>query len=179
MRSGISRLIALVILPALLMVLGEGPCLANNPPLKAPADATARTLDGKVVGLADYKGKLVFLIVWKTDCNACLFEIPFLNKLQQEYGGQDFSVIGLSMDRNKDILVKKVIELRGITYPVWLGHGQPIARYFGTEFSPTLFVIGPGGDVLGYLYGSFPTYDVAKTVLKEARALASGQEASQ
>jgi peroxiredoxin len=179
MRSSISRLIALVAFPALLMVLSEGRCFADGSPLKAPPDATARTLDGKVVGLADYKGKLVFLIVWKTDCNACLFEIPFLNKLQREYGGQDFSVIGLSMDRNKDPLVKKVIELRGIAYPVWLGHGQPIARYFGTEIFPTLFVIGPGGDVLGYLYGAFPTYDVAKAVLMEARALADGQEASQ
>lgn len=164
-------MIAPVILPVLLVLVTGGVSFAEGPPPKVPENAVAKTLDGKAVSLADYRGKLVFLTVWRTDCKACLFEIPFLNRLQQEFSGEDFSVIGLSMDRDKESFVKKVIDSREIIYPVWLGYDQPISAYFATEIFPTLFVIGPGGEVLGYMFGAFPTYDNAQAVLKEARAL--------
>ena len=173
--STINRWIALLILSTLLVVSAQGSSLAEDK-ARVPDDATARTLDGKSVSLADYRGKLVFLIVWKTDCKACLLEIPFLNRLQREHDDEGFSVIGLSMDRNKDAFVQKVIEVRGIGYPVWLGYGQPISAYFRTDMFPTLFVVGPEGEVLGYMVGAFPAYDYALAVLKEARGLVERQK---
>jgi hypothetical protein len=99
-----------------------------------------------------------------------LFEIPILNRLQKEFSGDDFTVLGLSIDRGKDEFVKKVIEVRGINYPVWMGYNQPLSKYTATEYLPTLFAIGPGGEVLGYLVGAFPSYEHAVAVLKESRA---------
>jgi len=171
----INRWIALLTLSALLVVYAQGRSLAEDK-ARVPDGATARTLDGKSVSLADYRGRLVFLIVWKTDCKACLLEIPFLNRLQREHDDEGFSVIGLSMDRNKDAFVQKVIEARGIGYPVWLGYGQPISAYFRADMFPTLFVVGPEGEVLGYVVGAFPAYDYALAVLKEARGLVERQK---
>jgi len=95
----INRWIALLILSALLVVSAQGSSLAEDK-ARVPDGATARTLDGKSVSLADYRGKLVFLIVWKTDCKACLFEIPFLNRLQREHEDEGFSVIGFFSHRS-------------------------------------------------------------------------------
>lgn len=144
-----------------------------------PNEATAKTLDGKVVSLADHKGKLVFLVVWKTDCPACLIEIPILNKLQEEYSSEDFTIIGLSMDRGKDDFVKKVVEVRKIDYPVWLGYNEPISRYLSTPLLPTLFVIGPEGEVLGYLIGPFRSYEHAVANVKHARSFLKEKEGSE
>ena len=48
--------------------------------IKAP-DFKLRTVQGKLVNLSDYKGKVVLLNFWGTWCGPCLQEIPDFNKL--------------------------------------------------------------------------------------------------
>lgn len=136
-----------------------------------PADATAKSLDGKTVSVSDYKGKLVFLSMWKTDCFPCLLEIPILNQLQKEYASDDFTVIGVSLDRGKDPLVHRIVEKAGITYPVWFAYGQPIAKYVDFSVTPFLIVIGPDGRVLGHFLGKIPTYRDAVGFVDQAREM--------
>lgn len=144
---------------------------AAGEPVKIPADATAKNLEGKVVSLADYKGKLLFVSIWKTDCIPCLLEIPILNRLQREYASDDFSVIGISVDRGKDRFVGNLVDKAKINYPVWLAYGEPILKYVEPPVTPFLLVIGPQGEVLGYVPGKIPTYDDAVAVMKQARSL--------
>ena len=153
------------------ILLGKGRiALAENTP-KIPDTATAVTLDGKTVSLADHRGKLVLLIAWRTDCVACLYELPILNRLQKEYSDEDFTIIGLSMDRGKDEYVAKFVKKKKMAFPVWLGYGQPIVKYTFTEILPTLFAIGPGGEILGYHLGAFRSYEEAVAIMKQSRAL--------
>jgi thiol-disulfide isomerase/thioredoxin len=163
-------LLAPLILALLILGTSDIPAFAEEA-FKIPYDATAVTLDGETVSLEAVKGKLVFLTIWRTDCKACIFEIPFLNRLQQEYSDKDFSVIGLSLDKGKDDLVRKAVEVHDINYPVWLGYGQPLSKYVQTQVLPTLFVIGPEGEVLGYMIGAFNSYEHAVSALNESRNL--------
>lgn len=178
MKDICSRLFASLVIAVVICGSSGARVLAQELP-KIPYDATAVTLDGETVSLKDYKGKLVFLTVWRTDCRACMLEIPFLNKLQQEYAGEDFTIVGLSMDRENDDLVRKVIEVRDIAYPIWLGYDQPLSRYTQTPYFPTLFAIGPEGRVLGYLFGAFQSYEEAEKALKQARGLIKGKQAAE
>jgi thiol-disulfide isomerase/thioredoxin len=157
--------------------LQHGPRISQERP-RIPYEATARMLDGKIVSLADHKGKLVFLVIWRTDCPACIFEIPVLNKIQEEYAGDDFTIIGLSMDRGKDDFVKKVAEMRQIDYPIWLGYGEPISPYTQTPVLPTLLVLGPTGEVIGYMHGAFPSDEYAVAVIEESRKWLEGKKDS-
>ena len=172
------RLIAPLVIAALILATSGAPALAEDS-LKIPYDATAVTLDGVTVSLEAYKGKLVFLTVWRTDCPACIFEIPVLNRLQQEYSDEDFTVVGLSMDRGKDDFVRKVIEVREINYPIWLGYDQPLSKYTQTQYLPTLFVIGPEGELLGYMFGAFPSYEHAVAALNQSRSLIKGKQGAE
>ena len=139
--------------------------------LEIPDGATAKTLGGETVGLANHRGKLIFLVIWKTDCVACIFEIPMLNKLQEEYSSEDFTVVGLSMDRGKTRQVAQTIEKHKIVYPVWLGYEQPISKYTDVPIVPVMLVIGPDGKVVGHFIGAFHSYEHAVAALKEARAI--------
>jgi len=170
--------IALLVIVALIVGTSAAPALAEEP-LKIPDDATAVTPDGETVSLKAYEGKLVFLTLWRTDCPACLYEIPFLNKLQREQSGKDFAVISLAMDAGKNDLIKRVIEIRQIEYPVWIGYGQPLSRYTQTQAFPTLFVIGPDGELLGYLIGAFQSYEHALAVLDQSRNLIKGKQSAE
>jgi len=49
--------------------------------------------------LADFKGKTVLLNIWATWCGPCREEMPALDRLQEQLGGDKFEVIALSVDR--------------------------------------------------------------------------------
>ncbi len=146
---------------------------------KFPAEATAKSLDGKIVSLSDYKGKLVFLAIWRTDCPPCLMEIPILNRLQKEYATDDFSVIGVSLDRGKDDLVNRIVEKKKISYPIWFAYDQPIAPYVDSQYTPLLLVIGPEGDILGSFVGLIPTYKDAVGFIRQAREMIGEHKAQE
>lgn len=173
MRRWINRL--KFFLPTILLIGSfHGPALAESL-AKIPADATARTLDGKSASIADYRGKLVFLNVWKSDCPPCLMEIPILKRLQKEYSSDSFTVIGLSVDRGKDELVSALVKKTEINFPVWLGYGQPLIKYVEPPVTPFLLVLGPEGEVLGYIPGMLPSYEDAVKVMNQARDMVAEQ----
>ena len=55
--------------------------------------------DGKPTSTADMKGKTVLLNLWATWCAPCRHEMPALDKLQAELGGEKFQVLPVSIDR--------------------------------------------------------------------------------
>lgn len=60
----------------------------------ASADGEARTL-------ADFAGKVVLVNLWATWCVPCREEMPDFDALQADYGGDDFEVVAISLDRTE------------------------------------------------------------------------------
>lgn len=68
------------------------------PPVIAFTDAA-----GQPMSLADFKGKTILVNLWATWCVPCRQEMPALDKLQSELGGNDFQVVAINVDtRNPD-----------------------------------------------------------------------------
>ena len=53
---------------------------------------------GRTVQLTDYRGQVVLLNFWATDCGGCRLEIPWLIDLDQAFPKKRVAVIGISMD---------------------------------------------------------------------------------
>lgn len=58
--------------------------------------------DKAPMSLADFKGKTVLLNLWATWCAPCRAEMPELDALQADKGGDAFEVIALNLDRGDD-----------------------------------------------------------------------------
>lgn len=75
------------------------------------ADFILNDINGKAVKLSDYKGKVILLDFWQTNCGPCLKEIPYANKLEKKMKGKDFVVLDICFGTNRDdwhtILEKK------------------------------------------------------------------------
>lgn len=65
-------------------------------------------INGKMVSLADLKGKYVYIDVWATWCGPCRGELPSLKKLEEDYAGKGIAFVSLSCDKDKATWEKMV-----------------------------------------------------------------------
>jgi thiol-disulfide isomerase/thioredoxin len=66
-------------------------------PLQIP-DLAFDDAQGARKSLADFRGKTVLLNLWATWCVPCRKEMPALDRLQQQRGGERFDVIAINID---------------------------------------------------------------------------------
>ena len=64
---------------------------------------SARTMDGKEISPAYFKGKITILNLWLISCAPCLAEIPGLNNVIETYGHEKLNYLAISLDDEKDI----------------------------------------------------------------------------
>jgi peroxiredoxin len=117
--------------------------------LDKPAPAfTLKTVDGKTVSLADYKGKAVLLNFWATWCGPCKLEMPWLIDMQKKYASQGFTVLGISEDDGSTKEVSDFTAKMGVDYPVLMYDDQMNKAYGGIDYLPTSYYIDRDGKVI-------------------------------
>ena len=70
--------------------------------------------DRQPMTLADREGKTVLLNLWATWCAPCREEMPALDALEKEEGGEGFEVIAVNVDTGDDTKPRKFLEETGI-----------------------------------------------------------------
>ena len=63
------------------------------------SDVAFLSEDGEEITLAAYEGQHVVLNFWATWCAPCIAEMPSLDRLEAQMGGDDFAVVPISLDR--------------------------------------------------------------------------------
>ncbi len=120
-------------------------CMANAKP--ANWNFKLKNLDGKVVELASFKGKVVLLNFWATWCGPCKAEIPGFVELQAKYRDK-LTIIGYSVDDTAE-LAKKYAAQYKMNYPILLGEGrEDVQDAYGPIWGiPASFLIDKHGNV--------------------------------
>jgi len=73
-----------------------------DPRLKVGAVPLAiggKDMNGKVVSLDEYKGKVVLLDFWATWCGPCVEELPNVIAAYEKYHEKGFEIVGISLDQ--------------------------------------------------------------------------------
>lgn len=87
--------------------------LAADPP-QLLSDLAFDGPDGTPMTLADRAGKVLLVNLWATWCAPCRKEMPALDTLQKEAGGDDFEVVAVNVDTGGDEKPKKFLGEIGI-----------------------------------------------------------------
>jgi thiol-disulfide isomerase/thioredoxin len=66
-------------------------------PLKLP-DLAFKDADGQDKKLSDWRGRTVLVNLWATWCVPCRKEMPALDGLETQLGGNDFQVVAINID---------------------------------------------------------------------------------
>src|ERR1700679_3434687 len=110
MRTTLTRTVAL----ALFFVLQLG-TLRSQTAAVSPAPAwSLKDPDGKAVSSDQFKGKVVVLDFWATWCPPCRAEIPGYVELQKKYAADGLVIVGVSMDQDGALVVKKFMASQGV-----------------------------------------------------------------
>ena len=118
------------------------------------ADLNLRDLNGNMVNLSDFKGKVIILDFFATWCPPCKKEIPDFIELQREYGDKGFTMIGISLSRMSDM--QRFAQDFGINYPVLIDDGYAAAVYGPIRSIPTTFIIDQNFKVVKKYIGFKP-----------------------
>ena len=119
---------------------------------KAP-DFRLEDLEGKKMGLKDFKGKVVFLNFWATWCNPCKEEMISIERLHQKFKEKDFIFLTISVDFEGRKPVKEFINKKNYTFIVLLDPKYEILDLYKVQRIPTTFIIDKTGKIMGQATG--------------------------
>lgn len=122
---------------------------------KRPApNFTLPGLDGKMVRLTDYKGKVVLLNIWATWCPSCVEEMPSMEKLYKELKGEDFEILAVSIDESGAKVVAPFMQKYKLSFPALVDPGgKVIQRLYRTTGIPESFIIDKEGNIEQIIIG--------------------------
>lgn len=118
------------------------------------SDAAFQTFGGDPVRLDDYAGKVVVLNFWATWCAPCRKEMPALNALQEEFGGDAFAVVTVATGRQAPQGITRFFEEEGITaLPKHRDPQQALAREMAVLGLPITVILNREGQEIARLQG--------------------------
>lgn len=110
--------------------------------------------DGRGLTLSDFRGQVVLLNLWATWCVPCREEMPTLDRLQAQLGGEDFHVLPLSIDRAGLDPVRRFYEEIGIRHlGLYLAEDLRAMLALAAYGLPTTLLIDRDGREIGRRIG--------------------------
>jgi peroxiredoxin len=139
----------------LVLAVGTGALPAGAEVSDKPApDFSLPTLDGKSLGLEDFRGQYVVVNFWATWCGPCKMEMPSLEALHRRFKGRPLTVVGISNDMFGATVVAPYVKAQGLTFPILLDPNLEVSNAFGVLSLPTTVLVDPEGRIIGVLAGA-------------------------
>ncbi|MGJ8546604.1 MAG: TlpA disulfide reductase family protein [Sulfitobacter sp.] len=125
--------------------------------------------DGKgKTSLAEWQGKYVLVNFWATWCAPCRKEMPQLNALQKEFGGDHFEVLTIATGRNSPEGIVAFFAEAGVdSLPRHQDPKQALASQMGIFGLPISVLLDPKGREIARLRGDADWHsDSARQIIK-------------
>lgn len=152
---------------ALSAAIGVGDAQALSVGARAPEIGLA-DLSGRRVTMASLRGRVVLVDIWASWCEPCAQEMPVLQRLYQQFRGDGFEVVGISVDR--DVAnARQFVSRHRVTFPIVHDGGQRVARAYGVPAMPSSYVIDRNG-IVRHVHAGFRASDAGR-LEREIRAL--------
>jgi peroxiredoxin len=139
----------LTLLLALTLPVGTN---ASQVGTSAP-DFSLMDVNGKVVALKQFTGKVVFLDFWAPWCDPCREELPELDALYKRFNNDGLEVIGIDID-DSEKLKAEFLQHVPVAFTMLIDKKGAIRREYRFRTLPTAFIIGRDG-VIRYVHMGF------------------------
>jgi peroxiredoxin len=119
-------------------------------PSNKAADFTQPDVNGNPVSLSQFKGKYVLVDFWASWCQPCRIDNPNVVRAFNEFKDKNFTILGVSLDQNKDAW-QKAIQKDGLTWThvsdlkFW---DNAAATLYGVQGIPYNVLVDPQGNII-------------------------------
>jgi len=113
----------------------------------AAPDFTLTDLEGNEVSLADFQEKYVFLDFWASWCSPCRNESPNMVKAYEEFGGENFEIVGVSLDKTAEPW-RKAVEEDNMTWTLLHDPQGDVANTYGVQSIPFTLLLDKEGNII-------------------------------
>lgn len=118
------------------------------------SDTAFRDDSGNEHRLSQFRGKYVAVNFWATWCAPCRKELPALDRLNREFGGEKFTVATIATGRNTIPAIIRLFDETGVeSLPLYLDDDMTLAREMGVLGLPVTVLLDPEGREIARMTG--------------------------
>lgn len=103
---------------------------------------------GNLIKLSDFRGKYVIVDFWNSYCHWCREETPWLKKALDVFKDKNFTILGVSDDRKKELWLKAIKEDESYWDHLLLELRDPVMKTYCIKGIPHIILVGPDGRIL-------------------------------
>lgn len=138
-----------------------GPAVAVEPGQPAPTFVLP-TAKGETVALDKLRGKVVYVDFWASWCGPCRRSFPWMNDMQQKYGGKGFVVVGVNVDK-KRADADRFLAQNPANFTIAFDEAGATPAAYAVKGMPSSYLVDPSGKVTfverGFLDESKPVLE--------------------
>lgn len=137
--------------------------------IEAP-DFEIKNMDGEMVHLSDYQGKVLVLNFWGTWCAPCQSEMPGFQKVYENYQEASAPVEFIMVNglfAPRELKEEEVIEWtqeKGYTFPIFFDEDGSINELYQVPGFPTTYIIQQDGYVVAGQVGPISEENLRKII---------------
>lgn len=114
---------------------------------------TLKSLDGEMVSLKDFRGKVILLNFWATWCPPCKFEMPAMENLYKRYKDKGLEIVAVNLQEGADT-VKRFMQKNGYTFTGLLDSNGDVSVAYNASYIPVTYIIDKNGKLVGKAIGA-------------------------
>lgn len=127
----------------------EGTRVGNLAP-----DFQLQDLEGQSVSLSSLRGKPVLLNFWATWCGPCRVEMPYIQRIFEEWSGRGLVLLAVNIGENP-AKAREFMQSNDLSFPVLLDTEEHTARKYNIRGIPTTYFIDKNGIIQDIKIGAF------------------------
>jgi peroxiredoxin len=111
-------------------------------------------IDGRRIGPAELRGRVVLVNFWATSCAVCVAEMPELAALHRDLAPRGLALLAIAMPYDRPDHVLHFARTRELPFTVALDPvGAAVAAWGGVAATPASWLVAPDGRVLRHWLG--------------------------
>jgi cytochrome c biogenesis protein CcmG/thiol:disulfide interchange protein DsbE len=127
-----------------------------------------KSLEGRAVGLANFRGRPLMINFFASWCDPCREEMPLINELAARAGKDGYAVLGIAVEDTRAAITQYAQEAK-LVFPIALDPNSTVKRAYRIFGPPATFFIDGQGTVRDVVIGPM-TPERAREGLKKAGA---------
>jgi peroxiredoxin len=133
--------------------------VSAHPLIGRPAPAfSLKTLDGRTVSLADYRGRPVIVNFWASYCEPCKIEFPLFKAARERHATEGLEILGIVKADDDLDAARRFAASEGAAWPLLPdAGGTTAAAYRADLFVPISFYVDRTGIVRAVSFGPPPS----------------------